>query len=121
MEKLEFQLILQSQEVTIVDKDGVSKEYVLKELTGAQRDTYLDDVGGRLRYHGGKAAGLRTHKGLQAGLVAMCLVDDTDALVPKATIQEFPSSTLQGLFKAAQILSSLQNDEDEDEDEVKNE
>jgi len=113
MEKLKFTLKLKEVPVDIVDIDGQEKVYILQELTGAQRDIFLNEMGERLKYTGGKAQGLTNYEGLQAGLVSLCLFDDKKEPVKKEVIQSYPASVLSSLFDAAQELSGLVVDEKE--------
>lgn len=101
---------------TPVEIDGAS--YTLKELSGAQRDAYLDTVGERMRYdEKGNPKGIKTFKGMQAELICRSLTDSNGVLVKKEVVSTWPASVQDGLFKAAQNLSELGN---EAVDEAKN-
>jgi len=113
MEELKFSLKLKEIPVNITDVDGQEKSYTLRELTGAQRDTFLDEMGSRLKYAGGKIQGLTNYKGLQASLVSLCLHDDKGNSIKKEIIQSYPASVLSDLFDAAQDLSGLVVGEEE--------
>ena len=102
MNELEFTLKLEEIPVIL---DG--KEYTLRELTGQQRDAYMDDMNKRMRYVGGKAEGFTKFEGLQAGLLAKCLFDSEGKNVSEKTIQMYPSHVVQALFAKAQELSGL--------------
>ena len=119
MEKLEFSLQLKEQPVEITDADGTVKTFILRELTGAQRDSYLNEIGGRMKFNAaGKTIGFTTYKNLQANLLCLCLLDPEGTLVKQSVIQNWPAGVVQSLFKSAQELSGL-NLEEEDE-EAKN-
>ncbi|MBU0847695.1 hypothetical protein KKH23_10955 [Patescibacteria group bacterium] len=113
---LEFVLEFQERPVTIG-----SERYLLVELDGKGRDTYLNNLGGRMR-HGpdGKPSGVKDFEGLQAFLVAACLrkieADGELRAVSGETIQAWPAKVVSGLFDAAKELSAL----DEEEEEGKN-
>ena len=102
MSKLVFSLRRKETEVEI---EGVS--YILRELTGLQRDTYLDEVGERINYNAeGKAQGMR-HSGLQSLLISMSLYTTDGKLVEASVVKEWPASVQAGLFDEAQKLSGL--------------
>lgn len=112
MENLVFTLNRKEQPVTI---DG--KDYKLKELTGRQRDIYFNDLGKRVKFVDGKAAGMNSYEGLHSKLLSLCLYDENNILVKEDIIQDFPSSVTVALYKHAQKLSGL---EEESVAEVKN-
>lgn len=113
MKELNFSL--ERKEVPVI-LDG--KNYKLKELTGKQRDLFLDNIGKRVNFVAGKAAGMKNYKGLQSFLVSLCLCDENNEPVTEDTIQDYPASAQSALFKAAQELNGLN---DEAEAEAKNE
>jgi len=102
MNELEFTLKLDQIPIVL---DG--KKYSLQELTGQQRDAYMDDMNKRMRYVDGKAEGFTKFEGLQAGLLSKCLVDPEGKNVSESEIQAFPSHVVQALFEKAQELSAL--------------
>ncbi len=107
MEKLVFELELKEIPVELTGVDGEAKPYKLKELSGKQRDRFLNDMGKRMTFKGGEASSITNFEGLQGGLLALCLHDDEGALVSLEKIQEFPANVLTRLFEAAQKLSGL--------------
>jgi len=96
-------------------------EYTLKELTGAARDEHLDTMRERMKFNEetGKAVGINTLKGIQTGLLSLCLYDDKDKLVEKDVIAGWPSTTVTGLYEAAQKLSGLDEDLKKREEKAK--
>ena len=91
LKTLEFNLKAKERNVKI---DG--NDYVLVELNGQDRDTYLTGVGARVKVNKqGKSAGLKTFDGLQASLIVLSLLRITEegkrAKVPLQTIQKFPA------------------------------
>ena len=120
MDTLQLTVTLKEIAIELTVEGGAVKNYVLRELTGKQRDIFLDDVGGRVRFIGGKARGLNSHKDLQANLLTMCLHNDEQKLVTIKELQEFPASTLTTLFKAAQALSGLEDDKEEESADLGN-
>jgi len=111
---LNFSLTREEMPVRIGDGD-----YVLQELDGAERDRYLQDVGGRIRIaKDGNAAGVKNFKGMQAFLVSLALKKQVSGdleNVPVDTIQGWPSKVVSGLFDAARELSGLDKEDGEDE------
>ena len=111
--------------------------YVLLELVGKARDSYVQGLSSRYRIGpDGKPAGIQRFDGLQGDLVSRALhkadlqihnagrddeyveiVRVEEATVPMATIQEFPASQLQWMFEESQRLSGLSG---EAEAEAKN-
>lgn len=93
-------------------------EYTLRELSGTDRDKYLNTLANRMKVTaGGKPAGIKDFKDLQADLVSRSLVDLEGNNVPVAIIQRWPVHVQTELFKMAQKLSAL---EEADKDEAKN-
>ncbi len=118
MKELKFELKLKEEPVTLTGKDGVAKTHVLRELTGSQRDAFLNEIGGRMKFNAaGKMSGLKDYTDLQTGFLALCFYDEKNTLVSKEALREYPSSVLGDLFKVAQKLSGLDKG---DEDESKN-
>ena len=125
MEELTFQLNLQEVPVSITDKEGQEKMYALRELTSQQRAKFLNGLGSRVRYtKSGHTKGLNNHEGLQESLLEKCLLDEDRQLVKKDTMKEWPAGMLSKLFEAAQELSGMvdnKEEDEDDEDEEKNE
>ena len=113
MKVFEFELKLKEVAVKL---DG--KDYVIRELTGKQRDTYLDMVDKRVTYVDGVQSGMSSLSGLQSSLLALCLVDSNNKAVPEKDIAEYPGSVQSKLFALAQEVSGL--DQPEDSDKEKN-
>lgn len=110
--KTDFTTELKRLPVTI---DG--DKHTIVEMMGEQRDKYLDDLGGRLKYEGGKPT-LRKFSGMHSLLLSLCLVDGNDKPVPAKTIDKWPAQTVTGLFNLARELNAL---DEEEEAEIKNE
>lgn len=107
MEPLRLSLELKQVPV-VLEKDGVERQCVLKELTGAQRNIYLGKLTSRVRVNKeGKAMGITSFKGFQADLLSHCFYNEEDQLFSVEEIEELPSSTQQMLFDTAQELSGL--------------
>lgn len=108
MKELKFALQLKELPVSITDIDGVEKAFTLRELSGIQRDRFLNEMGGRMKFNAaGKMSGLNNYADIQAGFLALCLYDETNSLVSVENLRKYPSSVLSDLFEAAQELSKL--------------
>jgi hypothetical protein len=83
------------------------RSHLIRELDGDDRAKYLDSVSSRVKINNqGKPIGMTTFKGLETGLLKLCLYED-DALVPEKTMAKWPSSLLSRLFDVASDLSGL--------------
>ncbi len=107
MAELKFSVKLKSVPVEIEGTDGVKHQCTLKELTGKQRDIYLNDMGKRMTFVKGEPAGLNDFEGLQTGLLTLCLFDENNTPIAKEVLEGYPSGVLTKLFVAAQELSGL--------------
>lgn len=103
---LSFTLKLQTLPVEL---DG--KLFTITELTGKQRDQYLDANRARLKLDKGKVVGLTSFQGIHAELLTLCMADLNRALVTKDQIDGWPASVTEQLFDAARSLSKLGKDE----------
>lgn len=113
MSIISFELSLKEVAVKL---DG--EEHTIRELTGKQRDRYMDMVAKRVNYVNGQQAGMSSLSGLQSTLLSMCLLDSSGKSVSEAIIANYPGSVQSKLFKMAQNLSGL--NEEVDSEEVKN-
>jgi len=115
MEEIRLSLKREEVSVTLETVDGGEHKYVLREMVGRDRDMYLTKMGDRMKFSpSGKVIGIKTFDGLQSSLLSLCLYDDADALVSAKDIQAFPTKTLAALFKVAQEINAL-NQEDAEE------
>lgn len=104
MEDLNFSLTLKTVSVTLDDK-----AYLLKEMTGGDRDKYLSTLGAKLSYGpDGKPTGLKSFDGLQSHGLSLCLYyEESGKKVPITVINQFPAAVQDSLWKAAQELSAI--------------
>lgn len=118
----------------ILEEDGTEEIYILQEVIGADRDSYLTSLSGRVRTDAeGKAVGVKNFDGMQASLLCRSLFfgeeveeengdEDEDAPkvyrpvtdakgrmkpVPMSVIQSWASRIQDDLFKQAKEMSSL--------------
>jgi hypothetical protein len=125
---LEFDLQIAEVPVKLNGKDGKTTIYVLRELTGEQRDKYLNGTLARAKTDAeGKVAGVRDLTGYQAALLCLAMRrveggEVVDGKLVKGTVleTEFPDpgmvqswpSRVQGkLFKRAQKMSGINEEE----------
>ena len=114
MKTLRFSLHREEIPVILMTEDGTEKAYILREMSGRDRDAYLTKMGGKFKFNTkGKVIGVKSFDGLQAALLAKCLFDEDDKLVHIDKIQGFPTITQGKLFKEAQTLNALEDDEEE--------
>jgi hypothetical protein len=110
-EDLVFDLEREEQKVTIS-----GKPFVLVELSGEERDSYLNDIGGRMRTENGKPAGIKNFNGMQAFLVSLSLRSmETGEPIPVniKEIQKWPARLVSKLFDKAKALSALDEEQKE--------
>jgi len=94
---------------------GDGKKYVLRELSGTQRDKYLNNLGGRVRTNAdGKVTGMKNFDGLQANLLIRCLfevqAEGKEVALKEAEIQKFPAKVQTALFNKAKTMSGMDDD-----------
>lgn len=107
-EPLRVGLLLKEQPVELL-LDGEVRIGILREMTGKQRDAYLNEISLRMRTGpDGKSQGVKNFDGLQAGLIARCLRMSDGSQVSVKDIQEWPSSAQSTLFEACQRLNGLE-------------
>ncbi len=88
--------------------EGEEKECELRELTGADRNKYLNKLTSRVKIgKDGQAVGIKSFEGFQADLLSKCLYGPQEELFTVEDIEALPSSTQEALFKKAQELNSL--------------
>lgn len=106
-------------QVFIENEEGANEEFQLTEMKAAVRDRYLDRLGERLTKNSdGEVIAIKKHEGLQADLVAACLTRKTTGTsLSVEELQEWPSSVISELYRAAQELNNLG---DRKEKEIKN-
>ena len=111
-EELRLKLDRKTVSVVLEDESGTEHNYTLKELSGAERNTYLNKMTGRVKMVNGQAQGIKSFDGFQADLLRISLFNDDDEPVSVDEIEALPSSTQQALFDKAQELSGLNAEPD---------
>lgn len=99
---------LKVEPVVIENEAGIEETYTLVELTGKQRDNWLQEIQKRFRLDGnGKPIGTGDSRGLVSMLLGMSLRDPDGNLVKEEEVREWPSAMQQDLFKKSKELSGL--------------
>jgi hypothetical protein len=90
-----------------VDIDG--KEYILSEISGAQREVFLTKQSARMRFDAkGNVQGLRDFTGFESNLVSLSLKDkETGKCVEVSVIETWPASVVMQLAKEARKISGM--------------
>ncbi len=124
-EVLEISLDRLEKPVRIKDKGGTPVTYTMCEMDGAGRSAYMNFVSGRMKIVGQDAQGkpiskVKDFAGLQANLISRCLVDQNGERVSEATIEAWPSTAQNLLFKMAQEMNGLGEEKEKADDEEGN-
>jgi hypothetical protein len=109
-----FTLKRREKQVEVEDEQGGTLHLTIREISGADRDSYMSLLASKVRLGpDGKTQSIKDTTGIHTGLLALCIYDD-GKLIPKKTIEGWPSSTVEGLFELAADLSGLTNRSAED-------
>lgn len=101
-------ILRKSQPVDLEVEEGSVVRYFVKEMSGAQRDEYLNKTAQKSRLDAnGEVVGLKDYKGLYSNLLAFCLYDDGGKLVPESKIQEWPDAAQRALYEMANELNGM--------------
>ena len=115
-EPTKFSTVVSQDSVVIADAEGVERTYAIKEMTGRQLEVYLNSSRNKVIMENGQVVGMKDFEGLYSSLLSTTLCDESDKLVSKEVLQNWPASTQRQLFQIAQKLNGL----GESEEEVKN-
>lgn len=125
---LPTRLSLRLKETSIVleDDDGGDKEYIVRELTGERRDAYMNRLAKRSRVKSAKNkedadVTITDFTGLYSALLSLAMFEQDDegqwVAVKESTIQKWPTTVQEALFKEAKRLSGLLDEDEQDEDD----
>ena len=105
METLSFKTKLQEVSVIVDDKD-----YVVRELNGRQRKEHNQDFEFDMQFVDGVPK-ISTKEGFkmpsEVDLLSKCLYDETNVLVKKTILEDWPTTVLVKLYSVAISLSGL--------------
>jgi hypothetical protein len=106
---MKFKLVLREEPVELEDADGVTHHYILRELSGKQREEFQTVLQGKLTLGAdGKPVGVKDAKGIFAALLTRAMVHaDTRKTVSADEVGSWPGSVCEQLYKRAQELSAL--------------
>lgn len=105
-ETLRFSVKLKSIPVELETEEGVNN-YTLWEMTGEQKDSYLDTMKDRFQVKGEEVVAIASFKGYEASLLSICLKTESGGEVSKKDIQALPATVREQLHQAAQDLNGL--------------
>lgn len=117
-DELVITLVRKTRKVkAVIDDDGTVRRFILKEMTGANRDRYLTQQIKKTKFSdAGKPTGLTDVDGIQAGLICKCLYNEEGTMpVPEVEIAQWPASTQDALFKACQTMNAMNKEGEEKE------
>lgn len=118
-QKKRYSRIRKKLEIEIEEEDGTVKTYTLQEMSGTQRDKFMNKMSNRTKFDNkGNFLGFKDFDGFQSSLITLCLFDEDGKPVDEATIKLYPSSQQAGLFEDCQVLCALGK---KGEEEAKNE
>lgn len=106
---MKFALDLKEQEIEIGNKP-----YKIKELTALEVGKWKDEQAKKVKLDAqNRPMGIKSHVGLESGLISLCLFDEQDRKVPIDVINTWPSSLVIPLFKACFELNGLNSEADD--------
>lgn len=110
-----FSLILKEEVIEIEGKDGVAREYILRELDGDARDNYVNLMIAKSKTDkSGRTVGVSDVRGLESALLTRMLFNKEDnSAVPQAQIQKWPAGTRTRLYERALRLCGLDKSAEE--------
>ena len=78
-------------QVILEDENGVEGKYTLSELSGTERNSYLNKMTGRVKVDkNGQMTGIKSFDGFQADLLTLSLYDDEGTKVTKDFVESLP-------------------------------
>jgi len=111
-----FTLKLETIFVNLEGTDGAMHRWQLQELTGENRDKYMNIIAGKVKYNAktGKQAGLSSVDGLQSGLLKDAMWHTKEERKPTdEEMAKWPNRVLEALGEWVVEKSGLGDGEDE--------
>jgi len=117
MDRETLTLSLERKEVDVIleGPDGQEHHWLLRELSGSERNRYLNKMTHRVKMGPSGQTSIKSFDGFQSDLLHLCLVDEEGEKVSKEVIEGLPSSSQLALFDKAQEISGLNKEGDEGE------
>lgn len=112
--RVKYSLKLKQQDIDLEGADGVERPYTIKEMTGNDRDTFLNWVADRMPKYdaAGKLTKNRDFKDHQLGLIQRCVYFEGRRL-SEAQIREWPASAQEFVYNLCQDINSIPKDTDQ--------
>ena len=107
-------ILRKSQPVDLEVEEGKQVRFFVKEMSGAQRDEYLNKTAQKSRLdEKGDVVGLKDYRGLYSNLLSFCLYDAEGKLVPESKIQEWPDAAQKALYEMANDINGMSKPDSE--------
>ena len=115
-----FDLKRAEDQIELSLEDGSLKRYVIREMTGAQRDMYLKTVMSKAKFDSeGKVTQVSDPTGLQPSLICLCLYDAaTGNAVDVKFVNSMRTTVQNQIFELCSKINGLDK---ESADNAKNE
>lgn len=102
-----FSLKRREEKVVLEGHNGEDRVVIVREMTGKQRDDYLNAMLGSMELGAdGKPTRVKNFAGLSTQLLALTLHEGGQP-VPLDQIETWPASVINGLFDIAQSINAL--------------
>lgn len=110
-----YSLKRKEEPIVIEDEAGKEQTYIIRELTGKQRSTFMNKIAAKTKLDPktGQPTGLRSTDGLYEELITLSLFDPTGKQITPEILAEWPSSVTTDIFRTAQRLSGLGEEAEE--------
>jgi hypothetical protein len=104
-----FQLKRAEETIELELEDGTIGEYVIREMTGSMRDSYLKELAMKADVDGtGNVVRIKDPTGIQTALVSRCLFDSSNKAVGPAFVNNLPSSVQARLNEKCAKINQLE-------------
>jgi hypothetical protein len=113
--KTEFSLKRNEIEITLEGENSEINKYLIREMTGAQRDQYLKVAVSKASFGAdGKVSSVRDPTGLQPALISLCMIDvATKKYVDAKFVNEMRTTVQNDIFEMCSKLNGLDKEADE--------
>ncbi len=114
-QKTKFSFRRNEVPIEIENEDGSIGKYIIREMTGAQRDVYLKAAMSKARFDGtGKVAQVMDPTGLQPLLISLCMIDvTTEKYVDTKFVNNIRTTTQNELFELCSKINGLDGEAEE--------
>lgn len=105
--EMKFDLIGQIIPVTL-HKDGKDIKYTLREMSAADRDSFLNNFNKRFELdEKGKPKRIKDYENMQSDLVWRSMFDEAGKKLNNSTVQSWPGRVVHALYMACSKLNNL--------------